>query len=148
MLFDIYRLTIDIQLFDRERSEGVVGVPAFLVSRRLARFFIEDIPVPLLFSIIYYFMCGLRPDGAEFLIFFSVILLEHYVAVSFSMLAISLSRNFAGASLIANLSYTAQSFSCGYFIQANTIPVYVRWLKWTAYVVSKLNLSRRPVSDR
>lgn len=24
--------------------------------------------------------------------------------------------------------------ACGYFIQSQTIPVYVRWLKWTAYV--------------
>ena len=32
------------------------------------------------------------------------------------------------------MGYTIQSFACGFFIQSNTIPVYVRWLKWTAYV--------------
>lgn len=35
---------------------------------------------------------------------------------------------------MANLAYTLQSMACGYFIQANTIPVYVRWTKWIAYV--------------
>ena len=30
LLFETYRLTIDIQLFDREYGEGVIGVPAFL----------------------------------------------------------------------------------------------------------------------
>jgi ABC-type multidrug transport system ATPase subunit len=35
---------------------------------------------------------------------------------------------------VANLAYTLQSMACGYFIQANTIPIYVRWTKWTAYV--------------
>ncbi|EHL02103.1 putative Uncharacterized ABC transporter ATP-binding protein/permease [Glarea lozoyensis 74030] len=48
--------------------------------------------------------------------------------------ATTASRNFAGASLIANLGYTVQSMACGFFVQANEIPVYVRWTKWTAYV--------------
>ncbi|KAJ4992514.1 ABC transporter [Stagonosporopsis vannaccii] len=134
LLFETYRLTDDIQLFDEEARQGVVSIPAFLISRRFARFFIEDLPVPLIFSVIYYFMVGFRADGAEFLIFFSVILLEHYIAVCFAMVCVAISRNFAGASLVANLAYTLQSMACGYFIQSNTIPIYVRWTKWTAYV--------------
>lgn len=136
LLFETYRLTDDIQLFDEEARQGVVGIPAFLISRRLARFLIEDLPVPLIFSLIYYFMVGLRADGGEFLTFFSIILLEHYIAVCFAMVCVAVSRNFAGASLVANLAYTLQSMACGYFIQSNTIPIYVRWTKWTAYVVS------------
>lgn len=136
LLFETYRLTDDIQLFDEEARQGVVSIPAFLISRRVARFFIEDLPVPLIFSIIYYFMAGFRTDGGQFLTFFSVILLEHYIAVCFAMVCVAISRNFAGASLVANLAYTLQSMACGYFIQSNTIPIYVRWTKWTAYVVS------------
>lgn len=136
LLFETYRLTDDVQLFDEEARQGVVSIPAFLISRRLARFFIEDLPVPLIFSLIYYFMVGFRDDGGEFLTFFSVILLEHYIAVCFAMVCVAVSRNFAGASLVANLAYTLQSMACGYFIQSNTIPIYVRWTKWTAYVVS------------
>jgi ABC-type multidrug transport system ATPase subunit len=135
LLFETYRLTDDIQLFDEEARQGVTSIPAFLISRRLARFFIEDLPVPLIFSLIYYFMVGFRADGGEFLTFFSVILLEHYIAVCFAMVCVAVSRNFAGASLVANLAYTLQSMACGYFIQSNTIPIYVRWTKWTAYVV-------------
>ncbi|KAK6592492.1 ABC transporter [Botrytis cinerea] len=82
LLFETYRLTIDIQLFDRENNENVVDVIPF---------------------------CSV--EGLQ-----------------------AASRNFAGASLIANMGYTVQSFACGFFVQVNTIPVYVRWLKWTAYV--------------
>ena len=138
LLYETYRLTTDIQLFDEEARQGVVSIPAFLVSRRLARFFIEDVPVPLIFSIIYYFMAGFRADGGDFLIFFSIMLLEQYIAVCFAMVCVAVSRNFAGASLVANLAYTLQSMACGYFIQSNTIPIYVRWTKWTAYVVSSV----------
>jgi hypothetical protein len=136
LLFETYRLTVDIEVFDRERGEGVVGVPAFLFSRRLARLFTEDIPVPLIFSIIFYFMTGFRTNGEQFMTFFAVILLEQYIAVCFATTCVAISRHFAGASLVANLAYTLQSMACGYFIQANTIPIYVRWTKWIAYVVS------------
>lgn len=133
LLYETYRLTIDIRLFDRERNEGVVGVPAFLLSRRAARFPLEDLPVPLLFSIIFYFMVGYRLDVEQFFIFFALTLLTHYIAVTFAAVSIGIARNFPGASLVGNLSFTVQSFACGYFVQSNQIPVYVRWLKWCAY---------------
>lgn len=129
LLFEVYRLTIDIKLFDRERGEGVVGVPAFLISRRLARLFIEDIPVPLIFSVIFYFMAGFRAEAGQFFIFFAVTLLSQYISVTFAMVCVAVSRDYAGSSLIANMGYTVQSLGCGYFVQSNQIPVYMRWLK-------------------
>lgn len=133
LLYETYRLTIDIRLFDRERSEGVVGVPAFLLSRRAARLPLEDLPVPFIFSIIYYFMVGYRLSVGQFFIFLALTLLTHYIAVTFAAVAIGVSRTFPGATLVANLSFTLQSFACGYFVQSQQIPVYVRWVKWIAY---------------
>ncbi|KAH8819749.1 ABC transporter-like protein [Xylogone sp. PMI_703] len=134
LLFETYRLTIDIQLFDREHNENVVDVLPFLLSRRIARFFMEDLPVPLIYSIIFYWMAGFRADASTFFTFFAVVFLCQYIAVTYATTCVAASRNFAGASLIANMGYTVQSMACGFFIQSNTIPVYVRWLKWTAYV--------------
>lgn len=129
LLFEVYRLTLDIEIFDREHGEGVVGVPSFLISRRLARVFVEDIPVPLIFSVIFYFMVGFRPVASQFLVFLAITVLCHYIAVTFATVCVAISRNFAGASLVANMGYTIQSLGCGYFVQSNQIPVYVRWLK-------------------
>ncbi|KAL3421066.1 ABC transporter [Phlyctema vagabunda] len=134
MIFEIYRLTLDIAVFDKEHTEGVVGVPSFLISRRLARLFVEDIPVPLIFSLIFYFMSGFRHLASQFFTFFALILLSHYLAVTLAMLCVSLSRNFAGASMVANLSFTIQTLCSGFFVQSNQIPVYVRWLKYVSYV--------------
>ncbi|KAN0070025.1 P-loop containing nucleoside triphosphate hydrolase protein [Elaphomyces granulatus] len=133
LIYETFRLTIDIQLFDRERDEGVVGVPAFLLSRRAARLMLEDLPAPILFSLIFYFMVGFRLEAQQFLIFMGLTLLTHYIAITFAAVAVSVLRNFPGAALVANLSYTLQSFACGYFVQTNQLPVYVRWLRWTAY---------------
>lgn len=129
LMFEVYRLTCDIELFDRENAEDVVSVSSFLISRRCARIFVEDVPVPLIFSVIFYFMVGFRPVASQFFIFFLINLLNHYIAVTFAMVCVAVSRNFAGASLIANLGYTIQSLGCGFFVQSNQIPVYVRWLK-------------------
>ena len=109
LLFEIYRLTSEIQLFDRESTEGVVGVFSFLVSRRLAKLFLEDIPVPLIFSVIYYFFIGFRPLASQFFTFYAAALLGHFISVTFAMLSISVSRNFAKANFLANMSFTFQA---------------------------------------
>lgn len=133
LLYETYRLTIDIRQFDRERTESVVGVPAFLLSRRAARLPLEDLPVPVLFAVIFYFMVGYRLSVGQFFIFLVLTILTHYIAVTFAAVSIGVARSFPGASLVGNLSFTLQSFACGYFVQSNQIPVYVRWLKWVAY---------------
>lgn len=129
LIFETYRMTLDVKLFDRENSEGVLGVPAFLISRRLARALVEDIPVPFIFSVLFYFMAGFRHLASQFFIFFAVTLLSQYIAVTLATVCVAVSRNFAGASLIANMAFTLQSLGCGYFVQSNQIPIYMRWLK-------------------
>jgi ABC-type multidrug transport system ATPase subunit len=109
LIFEIYRLTLDVPIFDREHAEGVVGVTSFLLSRRLARLFVEDIPVPFIFSTLFYFLAGFRHDAGQFFTFFALLLLSQYLSVTFAMFCVSFSRHFAGASLIANLNFTVQS---------------------------------------
>ncbi|KAI6560977.1 hypothetical protein MCOR03_004080 [Pyricularia oryzae] len=133
LLFEAYRLSLDIPTFDREHNEGCVDIIPFLLSRRLSRLPTEDFPVPFIFSAIFYFMAGFEREAHKFLIFFAVNFLNHYIAVTCAMACISAIRHFPGASLLANLNYTLQSMACGFFIQSNTIPVYVRWLKWITY---------------
>jgi hypothetical protein len=129
-------MSLDVPTFDREKGEGYVTALPFILSRRLARLLTEDIPVPFLYSVIYYFLAGFDLDAKKFFIFFSVLLLNHFIGVTLAMTCIAAVRHFPGASLIANLTYTLQSIACGYFIQSNTIPVYVRWTKYIAYTVS------------
>ncbi|SPO07611.1 related to A.gambiae ATP-binding-cassette protein [Cephalotrichum gorgonifer] len=133
LIFEVYRLTIDIPTFDREHSEGCSDVLPFMLSRRFARFFTEDIPVPFLYSVIFYFMAGFDRDAEKFFIFFAITLLNHYVAMSCAMTCVATVRHFPGASMMANLIYTLQSMACGIFVQANSLPVYVRWMKWITY---------------
>lgn len=59
LVFETYRLCkVDICVFDREHGEGVVGVFAYLVSRRFAKLLPED----LLMSAVYSVSVSLRPQ--------------------------------------------------------------------------------------
>ena len=129
MLYELYRLTTDVSTFDREYGEGVINIPAWLLGRRIARFGLEDIPVPLIYSVIFYFMAGFRLDASQFFVFFSVLLLMHHIAINVATVCVALSREFAVASLFANSIFTLQSLAGGYFVQPNQIPIWVRWLK-------------------
>ncbi|KAI1260233.1 P-loop containing nucleoside triphosphate hydrolase protein [Xylariaceae sp. FL1019] len=133
LTFEIYRISTEILTFDRENSEGCVQPLPFILSRRIARLLTEDIPVPFLYSIIFYFLAGFDRDAGKFFTFFAVLLLNHYISVTLAMACIAATRSFPNASLIANLAYTLQTFACGYFIQNNTIPPYVRWTKYISY---------------
>jgi len=132
LLFETYRLTLDIGVFDREYSEGVVSPSSFLISRRLARMFTEDIPIPLIYSIIFYFMVGFRHDASQFFTFFGVTLLGQYLAVTFATVCVAASRDYAGATLIANMNFTLQSMcskSTSLYHATVVADIYpIRWL--------------------
>jgi ABC-2 type transporter len=140
----ISKLTVLTQVYDRERQDKMYSPLAFVMGYRLSHLITEgndfeikvklDIAVPFLFSLITYFMSGYRSGGTHFFIFFGVNLLNHFVNVTFAMWCVSIRRSFAEASLIANASLTFISLSCGFFIQAESLPVYVRWIKYISYV--------------
>ncbi|PNP40769.1 hypothetical protein TGAMA5MH_07209 [Trichoderma gamsii] len=133
LMFETYRLTIDMPTFDRESSEHCVDAVPYILSRRLARLVTEDFPVPFLFSLILYFMAGFDHNASKFFTFFSIGFVNHYACVMCAFTCVVAVRHFPGASLIANFAFTMQSLACGMFIQSNTIPVYVRWLKWITW---------------
>lgn len=127
--------------FVKEYKEKYVTAPGFIVSRRLAKLFLEDIPILIIFSAIAYFMGGLRlgqtfsdsGDASFFGIFFAVTLLVELVAMSTAMLCFFLGSSFATSSLYINLLYQVQNSGSGYFVNSKTMPVYVRWVKYVAY---------------
>lgn len=127
--------------FLKEYREKYVSAPGFILSRRLAKFWVEDLPVLIIFSSIAYFMWGLRVgdnyndsgDGSYFGIFFTVVLLVSLVAMSTAMLCFFLGSSFAISTLYSNIFYQIQNSGSGYFVNSKTMPVYVKWVKYIAY---------------
>lgn len=136
LIYSLYRITTaEIAVFDRERNDGMYGVVPFVLGYRASHLIMEDVIVPFVFSVIFYFMVHLRTDGAQhFFVFFMFVFLSHMVSVALALMSVAASRSFATASLISNSFVTFISLSCGYFIQSNVIPIYLRWIKWISYI--------------
>ncbi|KAK0471076.1 P-loop containing nucleoside triphosphate hydrolase protein [Armillaria novae-zelandiae] len=135
MMYEIYRLTmIDLPVFDREHSDGIVGVVPWIISHRAAHAFLEDILVPFVFSAITYYMAGLSSSETQFFYYFAVVLLTQYISVTFAGFATALTRDFSKATIIGNIAFMLHTSPCGFFIQADSIPIYVRWTKWISPV--------------
>jgi hypothetical protein len=130
LLFEIYRMSLDVQIYDQEKLEDAVDTLTFLVSRRAAKLLLEDIPSPMLFSIIFHFMVGFHRGAAEFLIFVILIVITNYITIAVATICVGISRNFATASLVGNFFFTFQSMAYGYFLPVHSIPAYVGWIKW------------------
>ena len=141
MMFDLERLWLrDGIYFAREYSEGIVTPIAFLVLRRLGKLILEDIPVSFAFASITYFMWGLRMydaqgeyDATYFGTYLGIIVLVYMVGMSSSVMIYAILKDFNVLSLILNCFYQLQNLACGYFVNARTMPVYVRWTKYIAY---------------
>lgn len=143
LLMELERLWAhDGVFFFKEYKERCVSIPGFVISRRLGKFVLEDIPVSFLFAVVAYFMWGLRmgPDfdsaltePYHFGIFFAVALLVTAIAFSTGFLCFALGTDFSISALISNAFYQLQNSGCGYFVNAATMPVYVRWVKYCAY---------------
>ncbi|KAK0200263.1 P-loop containing nucleoside triphosphate hydrolase protein [Desarmillaria ectypa] len=131
MMYEVYRLTmIDLPVFDREHSDGIVGIIPWIISYRSAHAILEDILVPFVFSAITYYMVGLSPSYTQFFYYFAVGLLTQYISVTFAGFATAMTRDFSKATIIASIAFMLHTYPCGFFIQADIIPIFIRWTKW------------------
>lgn len=131
----------DGKFYFKEYKERCVSPAGFVISRRLAKFFVEDVPMVAIFSFITYFMWGLRQgltwtdtgDLTYFGLYFAIVLFIGLVSMSTATLAFALSAEFSTSLLLTNVLYQIQNSGSGYFVNAITMPVYVRWVKYCAY---------------
>ncbi|CCK72460.1 uncharacterized protein KNAG_0K00950 [Huiozyma naganishii CBS 8797] len=134
LLFDTYRLCEqDIGIFDRERAEGSVSAFAFITARKISLFLSDDFYMILAFTTITYFMFGLEPDAKKFFLQFSIIFLTQLSCSGLATFSVAISRDYAKASLVGNMTFTILSMGCGFFVNAKKMPVYVRWTKYIAF---------------
>ncbi|CAK7895408.1 hypothetical protein CAAN1_10S00738 [[Candida] anglica] len=134
MFLEVERLWMtDIIFFYREYRENFVSITGFLISRRLGKLLLEDLPFPMIFSAISYWMVGLRQENVSFWIYLVVAVLIQFIGMASALLVVVISSDFAISSAVINCFYQLQNSACGYFINAATMPVYVRWTKYIAY---------------
>jgi len=129
VVYAIYRYSNELIVFDRERADHLYKPIPWILSEVTANLSV-NIFFPALFSVILYFMAGMRPDSlAENLfIFIAAAVLVQLGSVSFALVSASLVREFASASLMANGTSIFFFLSIGYALLQP--PVYVNWIRF------------------
>jgi ABC-type multidrug transport system ATPase subunit/ABC-type multidrug transport system permease subunit len=131
MMYEIQRLCMtEGKFLLRERKEGMYTIPAWFIGRRLAKMLMEDIPCTVIWSVVTYYMWGIE-STSNFGIFYINNLLIYMIGIAVGHLCfVAGAYKFSTASLISALYYQLQNSACGYFVNAKTMPVYVRWTKY------------------
>ncbi|CUA67200.1 hypothetical protein RSOLAG22IIIB_07262 [Rhizoctonia solani] len=119
----------DLVIFDREREDHLYQVFPWLISEYISTFALHAISSGL-FAIILYFLTNMRTENlaANLFIFVAECVLVQLGTVGFALLAASLQRNYAQASLMANGLSIFFLLTAGYLLIHP--PVYVDWVKW------------------
>ncbi|KAJ3285120.1 hypothetical protein HDU79_007588, partial [Rhizoclosmatium sp. JEL0117] len=140
--FMVYKLSLEIKVFDRERMDKMYSVPAYLASWIGVHFTAYGI-LAILFSVIVYFMIGFRTDnlGFHFGIFTLNSILQQWIVMGFAYFCIGFARDFAGASLIANTLITFIFLAAGFLVPEPSVPIFIRWFEWLSFATYSFRLN-------
>ncbi|KAI9316551.1 P-loop containing nucleoside triphosphate hydrolase protein [Zopfochytrium polystomum] len=141
LMFTVWKPCGELRVFDRERADKMYSVPAYMIAWFTVNGVVYAI-LSVLFSVIIYFMIGLRTDdlGHHLGITTLAIMLMQLVTLAYGFLCASINREFGAASTIGNAFYTFLCLSSGFFISLDVIPVYLRWFQTIAYITYGMRL--------
>ncbi|EGC39255.1 hypothetical protein DICPUDRAFT_27275, partial [Dictyostelium purpureum] len=127
----ILQYSEELLVFDREHYDQMYSSYSYWFATKISNLPFEVLS-SLIFSCIFYWMADLRPAATNFFWFFLTLTLVQYASASIGMMSTSFIRQFAGASLMANLFMTFWSISAGFLLNPSTFPFYINWISYTS----------------
>ncbi|CAD5226096.1 unnamed protein product [Bursaphelenchus xylophilus] len=125
-------ITSELPIMKREHRGGIYSVSAYYMAKSLAEL-PQYTALPVLYSIIVYWMSGLVRQGVKFMIFSAMNTLLAWTAISIA---------YAGACLFG-VEDVAQTYMPiiilpllvfgGFYINFGSIPVYFKWLSFASW---------------
>lgn len=122
----------EIPLFRREHFNGMYSTLAYYLSKNVAELPMYFV-LPLIYSSIVYFMIGLYPGAAQFFIFYGVMVLLINTCVSFGYWVSCMSPTVTIALAIGPPMIMPLLLFGGFFLSADSVPVYFIWLKYLSW---------------
>lgn len=125
--------TAEKPIFRKERQSGSYRVSSYFLAKNLSEFPIQIVP-PFIFTVICYFMVGLRPDADKFFTFVALILLVNFTSQSLGLMIAAWAPNFQAANAISPLIIVIFMLFGGLFLNSSDVPDVLIWLKWLSYI--------------
>jgi ATP-binding cassette subfamily G (WHITE) protein 2 len=117
----------------RERAAGTYYASAYFLAKVTAEVLLQ-LPIPVLFSAIVYWLVGLQASAAKFFIFCGFMVLCNMAATSLALMVSTWCRTVdLSVSVLPMMLELARLFG-GFFLSPANLPSYFVWLDALSYV--------------
>jgi len=122
-----------LQVVTRERAARMYDVLPFYLATFSCTLLLTT-PVQLFNSSVVYWMVNLRPEASAFFTYFGVMLLASQCAVAVGMFLSAAIKSVEAAPKIAPAVVVLLLMFSGYFLNVESIPVWLIWLKYVSFI--------------
>jgi ABC-type multidrug transport system ATPase subunit len=120
------------EIFQKERALGYYGVMPYFLAKSVAEFPVSLAPVT--FGMVLYWIANLHPEVDRFGIFLVFVFLISFVSESLGLFIAALAKSAALANAIAPLFLVFFLVLSGLYLNNDTVPVYMLWLKYLSFI--------------
>ncbi|CAF0758276.1 unnamed protein product [Adineta ricciae] len=117
----------------RERASGTYFASAYFTAKIIAETLIQ-IPVPIIFSAIVYFLIGFQVTAGKFFIFMLFMLLCSLAATSLALLVSAVCKTTDMSVTVLPLVLEISRLFGGFFLAPSRLPKYFAWLDALSYI--------------
>ncbi|XP_073124429.1 ABC transporter G family member 14-like isoform X2 [Henckelia pumila] len=117
-------------MLKKERSSGMYRLSSYYLARTVGDLPME-LGLPTIFTFIFYWMGGLKPDPATFIFSLLVVLLSVLVSQSLGLAFGAILMDVKQAATLASVTTLVFLIAGGYYVRQ--IPPFMVWLKYLSY---------------
>ncbi|GIL62773.1 hypothetical protein Vafri_16946 [Volvox africanus] len=117
----------------RERAAGTYHVSAYFLAKITAET-VSQLPAPILFSCVVYFLVGFQAVASKFFIFMAFMVLCSLSATSLALAVSAIARTTDMAVTVLPMALEVCRLFGGFFLSPANIPNYFKWLNALSYV--------------
>eukprot|EP00953_Heterococcus_sp_UTEX-ZZ885_P028758 15330-Heterococcus_DN1.PRE.2 len=117
----------------RERASGTYLASAYFFAKVTAETLVQ-LPLPLIFSCIVYYLIGLQRTPEKFLIFWAIMTLTSLAATSLALMISAFCRTTDLSVTVLPMALEVSRLFGGFFLSPKNLPAYFAWLDAVSYV--------------
>ncbi|GAA6063063.1 hypothetical protein JCM10212_003008 [Sporobolomyces blumeae] len=138
----VFLLCQELVIFDREQDDNLYGTVPWVIALFLG-YLPANVIFPTLYAVILYFMAGLWREhlAKNVLSWIACAIMLQQSSWSYALLATSINRSFAQASLLANGFSIPFVLASGYII--TNLGAYISWCRWLSPYFYSFNWQAR-----